>query len=219
MRYRFVTPSKTLTMALETNRYTSWVTEHLVKEKRDIDAIAAHVTTPLCDAEAVNKEAEEYGERGLIRGHIPTFDVFGQPGCWQDACCLYGTEKMIMETFDDPAWVHEFLRTLQSRKLGDIASMKGARFDINELGGGRLLHCDLTVHFRGVRCALRFRAHQGGSRSGAAHRVPHLRRDDADPGKHRRTGPDAYWKLSALREWAGTRNLQRPSAASATRCA
>ncbi len=134
--YRFVTPSGTLTMALESNEYTSWVTEPLVKQKKDIDVIGLHVTTPLCDVDEVNREAEEYGERGLIRGHIPTFDVFGQPGCWQDACCLYGTEKMIMETFDDPSWVHQFLRMLQKRKLGYIASMKGARFDINEMGGG-----------------------------------------------------------------------------------
>ncbi|MBE3131782.1 MAG: hypothetical protein IMZ54_13860 [Acidobacteria bacterium] len=135
-RYRFVTPSKTLTMALQSNSYTSWVTENLVKEKSEIDVIAAHVTTPLCDVEEVNREADAYGEKGLIRGHIPTFDVFGQPGCWQDACCLYGTEKMIMETFDDPSWVHQFLRILQKRKLGYIASMRGARYDINELGGG-----------------------------------------------------------------------------------
>ena len=134
--YRFVTPSGTLTTVLESNEYTSWVTEHLVKRKADIDLIAAHATTPLCDVEAVNREADTCGGRALIRGHIPCFDVFGQPGCWQDACCLYGTEQMIMETFDDPSWVHQFLRVLQKRKLGYIASMKGARYDINELGGG-----------------------------------------------------------------------------------
>ena len=125
-----------VTMGLQSNQYTSWVTENLVKEKSDIDVIASHVTTPMCDVDEVNREADAYGEAGLIRGHIPSFDVFGQPGCWQDACCLYGTEKMIMETFDDPSWVHQFLRILQKRKLGYIASMKGARFDINELGGG-----------------------------------------------------------------------------------
>lgn len=135
-RYRFSTPKKSLTMVLQANQYTSWVTEPLVKEKSDIEVIAAYVTTPLCDVEAVNKEADDFGEGGMIRGHIPTFDVFGQPGCWQDACCLYGTEKMIMETFDDPQWVHQFLRILQARKLGYIASMQGARFDVNELGGG-----------------------------------------------------------------------------------
>ncbi|MEI6386257.1 MAG: uroporphyrinogen decarboxylase family protein, partial [Spirochaetota bacterium] len=129
-------PGKTLTMTLGINNYTSWVTEPLVKEKSDIEIIERYATIPLCDVEAVNKEAQEFGDRGLIRGHIPCFDVFGQPGCWQDACCLFGTEKMIMETFDDPAWVHQFLGILVARKLGYIASMKGARFDLNELGGG-----------------------------------------------------------------------------------
>jgi uroporphyrinogen-III decarboxylase len=123
-------------MVLQTNQYTSWVTEPLVKEKSDVDVIAAYVTTPLCDVQEVNREAERYGEHALIRGHIPAFDVFGQPGCWQDACCLFGTERMIMESFDDPPWVHHFLGVLQARKLGYIASMKGARFDLNELGGG-----------------------------------------------------------------------------------
>jgi hypothetical protein len=135
-RYLFRTPKKTLTMVIQTNEYTSWITEPLVKEKSDIDVIASYVTTPLCDVEEVNREADALGEGGLIRGHIPTFDVFGQPGCWQDACCLYGTEKMIMETFDDPRWVHAFLGILKKRKLGYIASMKGARYDVNELGGG-----------------------------------------------------------------------------------
>ncbi len=135
-RYRFRTPRKTLTMTLQSNPYTAWVTEPLVKEKSDIDVIAAYVTTPLCDVDEVNREAELFAEHGIVRGHIPTFDVFGQPGCWQDACCLYGTEKMIMETWDDPAWVHEFLRVLKDRKLGYVRSMKGARFDLTELGGG-----------------------------------------------------------------------------------
>ena len=46
-----------------------------------------------CDVEAVNREAEAFGERGLVRGHICCFDVFGQPGCWQDAACLVGIEE------------------------------------------------------------------------------------------------------------------------------
>jgi len=135
-RYRFTTPRKTLTMALQSNPYTAWVIEPLVKEKTDIEIIAAYVTTPLCDVDEVNREAALYGDRGIIRGHVPTFDVFGQPGCWQDACCLFGTQRLIMETWDDPAWVHEFLRILKERKLGYIRSMKGARFDLTELGGG-----------------------------------------------------------------------------------
>lgn len=76
------------------------------------------------------------GDRGIVRGHIPPFDVFGQPGTWQDACCIVGTEKMIMATFDDPEWVHTLLKILQQRKLNFIKTLKGARYDLLELGGG-----------------------------------------------------------------------------------
>jgi hypothetical protein len=135
-RYRFVTPKGTLSMVTESNEHTTWVAEHLIKSKRDIDLIGEFVTAPLCDVEAINKLAEQFGERGLVRSHIPCFDVFGQPGAWQDACCLYPTEQMIMATYDDPAWVHEFLRILQRRKKIYIQSMAGAKIDLVELGGG-----------------------------------------------------------------------------------
>jgi len=136
VRYNFITPRKTLSMIVQSNVHTAWVAEHLVKDKSDIDIIAEYVTAPLCDVDAVNKTAAEFGERGLVRGHICCFDVYGQPGCWQDACCLYGTEKMIMEAYDDPDWVHEFLKILQRRKITFVKSLKGAKYDILELGGG-----------------------------------------------------------------------------------
>jgi uroporphyrinogen decarboxylase len=86
--------------------------------------------------ETVNKAADAFGDRGIVRTHLLTFDLFGQPGCWQDACCIVGSEKMIMESFDDPEWVHELLRILLKRKVGFVQTMKGARYDILELGGG-----------------------------------------------------------------------------------
>jgi hypothetical protein len=135
-RYRFLTPKGTLTTVLQEDQHSVWVIEHLIKEKKDIDLIAEYVTAPKCDVEAVNKEAEAYGERGLIRGHICCFDVFGQPGTWQDAACLVGIEKLILAAFDDPAWVHELLKILQRRKKVFVQSMSGARYDILELGGG-----------------------------------------------------------------------------------
>jgi hypothetical protein len=136
VRYDFFTPDTKLTMVLQSNAYTAWVTEQLVKNKSDIDIIAKHVTHPLVDVEAINKIADEFGERSMVRGHICCFDVYGQPGCWQDACCLYGTEKMIMEAYDDPIWVKEFLSILQKRKLHFIKSLAGAKYDLLELGGG-----------------------------------------------------------------------------------
>ncbi len=134
--YRFVTPKGELRMILQSNEHTSWVTEHLVKKKSDIDIIGEYVTAPKCDVEEVNRIVKAYGERGLVRSHFCIWDVFGQGGVWQDACCLVGTQRLIMETFDDPAWVHELLKIIQWRKRVYIESMKGAKYDILEAGGG-----------------------------------------------------------------------------------
>jgi len=135
-RYRFVTPKGTLTMMTQSNAQTTWVTEHPVKNKGDIDLIGEFVTAPACDVEAVNQAVSAFGERGLVRSHIPCFDVYGQPGTWQDACCLYPTEQLILATYDDPAWVQEFLRILHRRKQAYIRTMAGAKIDLVELGGG-----------------------------------------------------------------------------------
>ncbi len=136
LRYRFVTPGGTLTMVVQSDEHTSWVTERPIKRREDIDIIGEYVTAPKCDVDAVNKAVEEFGERGIVRGHICCFDVYGQPGCWQDAACLVGIEKLIMATYDDPEWVHQLLRILQERKKVFVRSLKGAKYDILELGGG-----------------------------------------------------------------------------------
>lgn len=135
-RFNFITPEKALSVVLQSDKYTTWVTERMIKEKSDIHVFAKYASIPLCDVEKVNREAEMFGDRGIIRGSIPGFDVYGQPGCWQDAAVLYGIEKLIMETFDDPDWVHSFLEILQERKALYIQSMQGAEFDLIELGGG-----------------------------------------------------------------------------------
>jgi uroporphyrinogen decarboxylase len=135
-RYRFVTPKGALTMALASDAYTAWVVEPLVKDKKDIDLIGEFATAPKCDVEEVNRRVDQFGERGLVRGYICCFDVFGQPGTWQDAMCLVGIERLILEAHDDPAWVHEILMILQRRKEVFVWSLAGARYDILELGGG-----------------------------------------------------------------------------------
>ena len=135
-RVSFITPKKTLSMVLQSNEYTTWVAEYLIKDRSDIDIIGEYVTAPLCDVAVVNEAADRAGDSALIRGHICTFDAFGQPGTWQDACCLAGTEAMIMATYDDPAWVHQFLGILNDRNKTFVKSLAGARYDILELGGG-----------------------------------------------------------------------------------
>jgi uroporphyrinogen decarboxylase len=135
-RYEFITPDKTLSMVLKSDEHTTWVTERMIKEKSDIDIFAQYAAIPVCDVEGVNKEADSFGERGMIRGLIPGFDVYGQAGCWQDAAVLYGIKELILETFDDPEWVHSFLKVLMERKKHFIQSMEGAKYDIIEHGGG-----------------------------------------------------------------------------------
>lgn len=135
-QYHIITPKGDLSMRTESNETTTWLTEHPIKQKRDIDLIGEFAPSPVLDRFELNRQADAFGERGLVRGHIWTFDVFGQPGCWQDAACLYGTQNLIMAAFEDPAWVHDFLHVLQRRKLEGIRTLKGARFDLLELGGG-----------------------------------------------------------------------------------
>jgi uroporphyrinogen decarboxylase len=136
VRYKIHTPLKTLSMVLEQSSRTTWVAERLVKEKADIELLDKFAPAPLCDVEEVDRQAGAFGERGIVRGTVPGFDIYGQPGCWQDAAVLYGIEKLIMETFYDPAWVHDFLQILKRRKETFIRSTAGARFDLVELGGG-----------------------------------------------------------------------------------
>ena len=136
VRYSFVTPAGSLSMVVQSDPHTSWVSERLVKEKRDIDIIARHAPPQRCDAAAINAVADAYGERALLRGAVPGFDVYGQPGCWQDASVLFGIENLIFATYDDPEWVREFLGILQRRKQDYLRSLTGVRYDLVELGGG-----------------------------------------------------------------------------------
>jgi uroporphyrinogen decarboxylase len=135
-RFNIITPEKTLSMILQSNVHTTWIAEHLIKEKSDLDVVAKYLPAPKCDVEAVNKFAAEIGDSALLRSHICCFDGYGQPGCWQDLACLFGIQDLIMASFEDPEWVHAFLKVLQERKLTYIRSLKGAKYDLLELGGG-----------------------------------------------------------------------------------
>jgi len=149
-RFTIITPQKSLTMVLEYNKYTSWVSEHLIKDPMDIDFIALYAPNQSCDNEAVRTAAAAAGDNALIRGMIPGFDIYGQPGCWQDAACMFGIEDLIYKTFDDPSWVNSFLSILQKRKLAYLDTMRESvcdshsvaegvcegGYDIVELGGG-----------------------------------------------------------------------------------
>lgn len=130
------TPKGTLTSVLQSNRQNAWIVEPLVKKQSDMDLVIEYAPMYSADVEALNSAADAYGEIGLVRGVVPGFELFGQPGCWQDLACLYGIEKLIYATFDDPNWVHSALSFLRDRKLHYIQSLQGAKYDLLALGGG-----------------------------------------------------------------------------------
>lgn len=127
------TPEKTLTMKVESNEQTAWITEYLVKDLDDIHMLERYMPYPNIDVGAMNHIAKGIGDRGILRTHV---FGYGQPGCWQDACCFYGTANMIYATYDHPDWVREFLGMLLKKKLEWVYALEGVRIDILELGGG-----------------------------------------------------------------------------------
>jgi uroporphyrinogen decarboxylase len=165
-RYWVRTPRGTLSVVLQSNRHTTWIAEHLIKTPREIDILGEYLPAVQCDVEAVNREAEAFGENGLVRGSIPGDQIRGQPGCWQDAACLIGIEKLIYATYDDPGWVHTLLGILQERKKTFIRSLEGARYDILELGGG-----DASSTVISPQIFRRFVAPYDGELIGLAHEV------------------------------------------------
>jgi hypothetical protein len=136
VRYTVATPRKTLSMVLQDDGRTTWVAERLLKEKPDIEVISAYAPVPLCRPPAVAGARAALGDRGIVRGAVPGFPLYGQPGCWQDAAVLFGIQELILETYEDPAWVRALLGVLRDRKLAFVRSTAGAPFDLLELGGG-----------------------------------------------------------------------------------
>jgi len=131
-RHTITTPGGTLTYRTEGNRMTTWISEYLIKHDEDIRLIEKYMPVPKLDPAPVRRAYDKVGDRGILRGF-----VWGdQAGCWQHAACLIDTQALILRTFDSPGWVHELLAILLEKKLRFIESMKGARFDLIETGGG-----------------------------------------------------------------------------------
>ena len=131
-RHTITTPGGTLAYRTAGNRMTTWITEYLIKRDEDIRLIDKYMPVPALDTAPVRRAFERVGDRGILRGF-----VWGdQAGCWQHAACLLDTQELILRAIDKPAWVHELLDILLRKKLRFIESMKGARFDLIETGGG-----------------------------------------------------------------------------------
>jgi uroporphyrinogen-III decarboxylase len=126
------TPDGTLTYKTAGDRKTTWLTEYLIKNDDDVRLIDRHMPVPELKLEPIAELYDRIGDRGILRGF-----VWGdQVGCWQHACCLMDVNALILKCFDQPDWVHDLMRTLLKKKLAFIESMKGAKFDLVETGGG-----------------------------------------------------------------------------------
>ncbi len=133
LNHTIVTPEGTLTYKTGGNRTTTWILEYLVKRHEDIELIGKYMPVAKLDQAQVAKAYDAVGDAGILRGF-----VWGdQAGCWQHACCLVEPQQLILETHDNPDWVHRLLRILLERKLRFIEeSLVGAQFDLIETGGG-----------------------------------------------------------------------------------
>lgn len=130
--HTITTPSGTLTYKTAGDRKTTWITEYLIKRDEDIEIIRKHMPVPVLNLAPVAEAYDQLGDRGILRGF-----VWGdQAGCWQHACCLADANDLIVRCMTEPDWVHELLRVLLEKKLQFVASMKGAKFDVIETGGG-----------------------------------------------------------------------------------
>ena len=126
------TPGGVLTYKTAGDRKTTWINEYLIKRDEDIKLISNYMPVPKLKLPPIEKKYKEIGDDGILRGF-----VWGdQAGCWQHAACLMDITELIYATFEKPDWVHEFLKILLNKKLQFIESMKGARFDLVETGGG-----------------------------------------------------------------------------------
>ena len=127
------TPEGRLTYKTGANPQTTWITEYLIKRHEDIDLIGKYMPVATLSHEAIAATYDEIGEAGILRGF-----VWGdQAGCWQHACCLMDVQELILESFDNPDWLHRLMKILLEKKLRFIEdSLRGAKFDLIETGGG-----------------------------------------------------------------------------------
>ncbi len=182
------TPSGTLTYKTGGNRKTTWITEYLIKRDDDLDIIERYMPVARLDRKAVESEYERVGDEGILRGF-----VWGdQAGCWQHAACLMNIQDLILKALDDPTWVHRLLRSLLNRKLQFIdESLRGAKFDLIETGGGSAsdtvispaLHAEFCLPYdRALHDALHVAGHRVVYHTcgGMLHILDHIRENGAD---------------------------------------
>jgi uroporphyrinogen-III decarboxylase len=142
------TPEGELTYKTAGDRKTTWITEYLIKREEDIDLIDKYMPVPDLDLAPIEAKYDGIGDRGILRGF-----VWGdQAGCWQHACCLMDINQLILMCVDEPSTVHRLLGILLNKKMRFIESMKGAKFDLIETGGGAASSTVISPKFHEEFC-------------------------------------------------------------------
>lgn len=128
------TPEGTLTRRYASNAFTSWDTEHLVKNEADWALWEKYCPAPSCiDPTPVLAAKERIGDGGIVRGGA---SGYGQGSPWQDLCVQMGTQEAIMAAMDKPDWLHHALETILQKRFRWIELMEGLPYDVIETGGG-----------------------------------------------------------------------------------
>jgi uroporphyrinogen-III decarboxylase len=133
IHHTVTTPEGVLTYKTGLNDMTTWIIEYIIKKHDDVALIDKYMPVPKLNRAHLAAEYDRIGDAGILRG-LPWGD---QGGPWQHACCLFPAEELIMEALENPDWVHGLLQALLKKKLHYIdESMRGAKYDLVETGGG-----------------------------------------------------------------------------------
>lgn len=126
-RYYIHTPAKTLTMVLQSNQYTGWVSEHLLKEKKDIEILERYMPSPKAGKETINRGAEEHPDCLRKLDYIDTLD-----GCQYDILELGGGDAST--TVISPGIFDEFVAPFDTPIIKAVQE-KGIRVVYHTCGG------------------------------------------------------------------------------------
>jgi len=133
-RHRIATPDGDLTFVTASSPLTTYVTEHMIKNRQDAEIYLSHRPPQRLDRAVLGRWYDRTGDAGIVRGFV---DMWGQPGVWQDFCSLVGTQEAIFWAMDEPEFVHHFLDIITQWKADYVQrEMAGARYDLIEHGGG-----------------------------------------------------------------------------------
>jgi len=126
---KIFTPEKTFRQVREWDIYFSpWTTEFLFKVPEDVFIFCKFHPREFYDLDYEKESLEIVGDRGILRG--------GRIGPWHRLCELYGVEKMIYATFENPSWVHDAMRAMTDLDMRAFESMRDSKLDLMETGGG-----------------------------------------------------------------------------------